>query len=170
MTTKRSTGRGSRHISLRFYVYSSTLTQCTFDSPTSHSFHGSNSSSSKDNGLVVFWCSIKYKLIALAQIGRSNLQYSKLRNKVCCSITVSACPGLDKRQLRKREIERDFRDIRRRQRNAESHHNNSCHFSAVRSYPSILDGPKGCRTVDINYRPLRLVETANQCKETTPAN
>ena len=63
MTTKRSAGRGSRHISLRFYVYSSTLTQCIFDSPTSHSFHGSNSSNSKDNGLVVFRCSIKYKPI-----------------------------------------------------------------------------------------------------------
>ena len=111
-TSKRPTGGGSRQISLRLYVYTSTLTQCTFDSPTSHSFHGSNSSSSKDNGLVVFWCSIKYKLIALAQIGWSNVQYSKLRNKVCCPIEVLSCPGLDKRQLRKREIEHDFGDIR----------------------------------------------------------
>ena len=157
-TSKRPTGGGSRQISLRFYIYTSTLTQCTFDRPTSHSFHGSNSSNSKDNGSVAFWYSIKCKLIALAQIGWSNIQYSKLRNKVCCPIEVLSCPGLDKRQLRKREIEHDFGDFRWRQRNAESHHNNSCHCSAVRSYPSILNGPKECREVDINYRP-RLVET-----------
>lgn len=158
--TKRSTGGGSRHISSRFYVYTSTLTQCTFDSPTSHSFHGSNSSNSKDNGFVVFWCSINtYKLIALAQIGWSNVQYPKLRNKVCCPITISSCPGLDKRQLRKREIERDFGGIRWRQRNAESYYKNSCHCFAVRSYPSIPDGPEECQEVDID---LWLVETANQ--------
>lgn len=157
-TSKRSTGGGSRQNSFRFYVYTSTLTQCTFDRPTSHSFHGSNSSNSKDNGLVVFWCSIKYKFIALAQIGWSNLQYSKLRHKVCCPIEVLSCPGLDKRQLRKREIEHDFGDFRRRQRNSKSHHNSSCHCSAVRSYPSILNDPEACRQIDINYRPLWFVK------------
>lgn len=35
-----------------------------FDSlPPSHSFHGSNSSHSKDNGLVACWCNEYYKLI-----------------------------------------------------------------------------------------------------------
>lgn len=162
-TSKRPTGGGSRQISLRFYVYTSTLTQCTFDRPTSHSFHGSNSSNSKDNGLVVFWCCIICKLIE-GQIGWTNVQHSKLCNKVCCPIEVLSCPGLDKRQLRKREIEHDFGDFRWRQRNAESHHNNSCHCSAVRRYPSILNGPEECREVNINYGPLWLVET-NQLGE-----
>ena len=158
--SKRPTGGGSRQNSLRFYVYTTTLTQCTFDRPTSHSFHGSNSSNSKDNGLVVFSCtSIKYKLIALAQIRWSNVQYSKLRNKVCCPIEVLSCPGLDKRQLRKREIQHDFGDFRWRQRNLENHHNNSCHCPGVRSYPSILNVHEECREVDVNYRPLWLVET-----------
>lgn len=88
---KKTTSGGTRHIS-RFYVYTSTLTQCTFDSPTSHSFHGSNSSNFKDNGLVALWCNEHKPHRTLAQIGWSNVQHPKLRNKVCllrCSFIVS---------------------------------------------------------------------------------
>lgn len=153
-TSKKST----RHISSRLHVYTSTLTQCTFDRPTSHSFHGSNSSNSKDNGFVAFSIIMNTSSLNLVQIRWSNVQYPKLRNKVCllhCSFIV---PRVENKQLRKREIERDFGDIRWTQRNAKNRHNNSRHFSPVHSYPNIPDGAEQHREVGINNRFSSLVE------------
>ena len=70
-----------------------------FDSPPSHSFHGSNSSHSKDNGLVTkFWYSSKYKLerchLHLHRTGGRTYHIPNYATRYALSIASSSCPSL----------------------------------------------------------------------------
>lgn len=66
------------------------LNTTCFDSlPPSHSFHGSNSSHSKDNGLVVFWCN-EYNLIVPCRSGGRTYHIPNYATRFVLCITVSS--------------------------------------------------------------------------------